>query len=251
MRAGEGRRCPEEGNREISDSSFRVGRELCTPSSGPADLSRGPQGHAWPQEDSWTKRHSRPAQPTRGTELNCNLDDEGASAFLSLMHSNKLPSAVETPAAHPPTRPRAACPRGLRQHMSVTIRPPPVSPHHPAHERDRRRAEGAGIPCPCRFVAFLFWPGGREAHPGFSVSPVSCLLTTFSPPPPPSFLPGLFSVIFPPLLFSLQFFPLIFPGRLPREGREPGGTGTQSSVSTRGRGRDSALRRHPLSPAPI
>lgn len=147
-------------------------------------------------KDSWTKQRSWPAQPTRGIELNCNLDNEGASAFLSLMQSNKLPRFAEKPAC-PPTRPLASCPSGLRQHMSVTIRRRQSARITPHTNVTGLQAGGAGVPAPslCSSSS-LAWQRGSAL---VSLSPpTSCLFNHVPPPLPTASFLAPSSVVFPP-----------------------------------------------------
>lgn len=153
----------------ISRASGRWGQ--WTPSSGTGSLPGGCQGQAWLREDSRTKPHPGPGC---WVELNCNLDNEGASASLSLMQSNRLP---EKPAASLDAA-LMSCPSGLHQHMSVTICPtahqPSLSPHMRA---------GPGAVCGGGVVRAPLPPYGPCIPPGQHRSPLA------SPPrPPPAFL---------------------------------------------------------------
>ena len=169
-REREGRgHCPQESWGQQLPSGRGAGRAQLGPR---VSLSGEPQGHARPQEDSWTKPRFWPAQATRGIDLNCNLDNEGASGFLSLMQSNRLLSSAEKPAC-PPTRPLASCPSGLRQHMSVTIRPQPVSPRRPALEHDRPPSGRCREALPASLCVWLPRPGlAARLSSGSSVSPI-------------------------------------------------------------------------------
>lgn len=91
------------------------------------DPARLPQGHRdTPGPGKTAGPSTVPGQPQPGgcAELNCNLDNEGAGAFLSLMQWNK-PRWAEKPARRPDAASRVL-PRGLRQRLSATVRPPPA-----------------------------------------------------------------------------------------------------------------------------
>lgn len=135
------------------------------------DPARLPQGHRdTPGPGKTAGPSTVPGQPQPGgcAELNCNLDNEGAGAFLSLMQWNK-PRWAEKPARRPDAASRVL-PRGLRQRLSATVRPPPARPRP--------------LPLPV------------SGLPLGSFSPSSSRARQFQPQPPPGSSCGLSSFLF-------------------------------------------------------
>lgn len=68
------------------------------PSSGTVSPSRGTRVTPGPRKTAAQSNVLGQLRPGCCVELNCNLDNEGGRAFLSLMQSNRLP---EKPACPP------------------------------------------------------------------------------------------------------------------------------------------------------
>ena len=202
-REREGRgHCPQESWGQQLPSGRGAGRAQLGPR---VSLSGEPQGHARPQEDSWTKPRFWPAQATRGIDLNCNLDNEGASGFLSLMQIEQA-AEFRGEACLPPDAASCVLPKWPPS-AHVSDHPPAARQPAPPRTRTRPAAEREMPGGPARValcVASPAWPG-RAAQLWFLRLPQPpAFLATFSPyfslhssaPAPPS-------VVCPPLLFLI------------------------------------------------